>query len=82
MSDIQILTALHVWIGIRPNGDERILTVPTPDGDTFQMLAGDRPMIESLRPVAEKILHASRRNPGPLGPLARIELRTYRAVTS
>jgi hypothetical protein len=74
----QRLTELHVWIGIYPNGDERMLKLEIHPGCWNELYSPDRDYAERvLRPVAEEAAQDSRGRGG-----MRIELRTFRMVTS
>ncbi len=76
---IQPLTELWVWVGIAPTGDEVFLKARVDDVGWAELWGRTREDAERLRTWAEDALRDQR-----FGnvPLARIELRTFRMVTT
>lgn len=77
------MTEVHIWIGHYAGGGEGMLaaSAPLPDGkDRFMPLMNSRrAAAESFEPLAKQIQSASQHAEGRI---VRIELRTFRAVTS
>jgi hypothetical protein len=76
------ITELHVWIGHHASGREGIISADflTPDGMRHMPLLNSKRVVsEACAPIARKVQSASQHH---ADRIVRIELRTYRAVSS